>query len=212
MATCDAFVIVDEVQFIKRGPLGWINRNRIRTPSGWQWLTVPVIDVYKQRIIDTKIDNSKNWQNTHARAIQWNYKTARYFKQYSDAILEAYQKEWEYLSRLNIFFIKRLAEILGIKTPIYLQSEMGISGKASGLIVDICKKTGADTYLSGVHGKDYLDEQMVEQSGVKLVYQEFIHPRYPQCHKGDFVENLSIIDLIFNCGKDSLELLLGKKR
>lgn len=211
IAQADAFVIVDQVQFVKRGPFGWIHRNKIRTPEGWEWLTVPVqtSGKFTQTIHETRIDNGRPWARKHWKSMQWNYKKAPFFKQVEDGFSDIYASPWESLCDLNLALIQRMMKLLKLEKPCVRQSEIGAEGKASDLVLDLCKKMDADTYLSGIHGKDYLDMELFKKNGIKIVFQEFQHPAYSQCHQGEFIPNLSMIDMLFNCGDRTLPLLMG---
>jgi len=212
IALADEFVIVDNVQFVKRGPFGWIHRNKIRTPQGWDWLTIPTLTSgrYTQTIKEAKIDNSIPWRRKHWRSIEWNYNKAPFFKEYADKLKAVYDMEWESISGLNIHFIKILLDILDIKIPIHIASELDIEGRATNLVINICKKLEATTYISGIHGKDYLEESRFKENNIELIYQEFKHPEYKQCQEGTFIPNLSVIDVLFNCGHKGLGIIMGK--
>lgn len=207
-ASCDCFAIWDSVQFVKRGAFGWINRNKIKTKDGWMWLTVPVLTKgkYKQLIMDTRINNDLPWQRKHWRSICLNYEKAPYFGKYSGFFEELYKKKWDKLAELNVAAIDYIIKALGIKTRIIKCSDFLLNSRGTDLIIDMCKKTGADTFLSGKHGKDYLDEESFKKNNIKLAYQNFKHPRYRQLY-GPFVENLSVIDLLFNEGPKSIKML-----
>ena len=205
MANVDLFVFLDNVQYKKRE---FQNRNRIKTPSGPIWLTVPVLTKgnFFQKISEVKIDNQERWREKHYETLKRNYSKAPFFKTYQNFLDEIYGKEWDYLIDLNVATVNYLKDALKITTPIKLESEIGTTKTHTERIIEICKKTGADTYLSGAGGKDYMDEGLFEQNKIKLEYQEFIFPVYPQLY-GDFIPNLSALDLIFNCGPDSKKKL-----
>lgn len=209
MMRADLFVIADNVQFVKRGPFGWIHRNRIRTRNGTQWLSVPILTKGKfdQKICDARIDNKKSWRREHWRAIELNYSKAPFFKDYAETISAVYRSEWEFLSHLSIELIRKIAEILKITVPIKIASELNVTGKATDYVIDICRKTGATTYLSGIHGRDYLDISKFSAAGIDLEFQEFTCPQYKQIDYKDFIPNLSIIDMLFNCGPETIDLL-----
>lgn len=208
IARSDGFVFLDRVQYKARE---FQNRNKIRTKDGWLWLTVPVLkNARAYPALDTVyIDNAQDWQRRHWRAIFLNYAKAPFFKEYSDWCADLYRKEWKKLSELNIYIIKSVNEFLGINTKIYNESQFKIGTKSTQRIIDICKKLKADTYLSGIGGKEYLDEQLFGLNNIKLNYQNFKHPQYQQCYK-PFIPYMSIIDLLFNCGPEALKTLLGK--
>lgn len=214
IARSDRFLIVDHVQFVKRGPFGWIHRNRIRTEGGegWSWLTVPVVTKgkYHQSIRETAIDNATPWTRKHWKTLEWNYRKAPHFSEYGPEIAALYERKWEWLIDLAEEWIRLLLRWLEIDRELERTSEMDISGKATEMVVDMCRKTEADGYLSGMHGKDYLDGEAFRSAGIDLQFQDFSCPEYPQCGSGPFVPNLSVVDMILNCGPASIDLLMGK--
>lgn len=197
----DAFVFLDNAQFEKGG---FQNRNKIRTKHGWIWLTVPVITKGKleQRIKDVKINNVVKWQKSHLQSIEMNYSKTKYFSSVYEVLKGFYEKDWDRLVDINVHLTKCLLEYLEIKVPVYFESELDIEGEKTQRIINICKKLNADQYLSGIGAKDYLIEGEFSKHSIKLVYQEFKHPVYNQVYP-NFKPNMSIIDLLFNCGKDS---------
>jgi len=195
----DCFVFLDQVQYKKRE---YENRNKIKSSAGAHWLTVPVITkgAYFQKISDVLIDNAQRWQEKHYKAFEFNYGKAAYFKNYLPFLEEIYlQKKWVNLVDLNIFIIKFVLKELGIGTKIYLESQVQADGQATDRIVNICRKLTCDSYLSGIGGTAYLEEEKFSSAGIKLIYQDFKHPEYPQ-QFGEFESNLSVMDLLLNCG------------
>jgi hypothetical protein len=215
IARADRFVVVDNVQFVKRGPFGWIHRNRIRTaaPDGWEWLTVPVLTKgkFEQSIRETAIDNQLPWARKHWKTIDWHYRKAKHFSDYAPDLRAVYEKKWEWLLDLNVELLRLVLRWLGIERETPLSSELGVSGKGTDFVLDLCRKAGADAYLSGMHGRDYLDPAVFESAGIRLEFQEFAAREYPQCVPGAFVPNLSIVDLVFNCGPDSRKVIVDRQ-
>jgi hypothetical protein len=211
IALADRFVVADTVQFVKRGPFGWIHRNKIRTAEGWQWLSVPVHTKGKftQRICDTMIRNDLPWGRKHWKALVFNYRKAPHFERYAPRLEAIYARPWEKLGDLNEALIRLMLEFLQIERPILRASQEGIQGKATELIVNLCRAAGTDRYLSGVHGRDYLDPARLEEAGIHVTIQPFTHPTYPQCQPGPFVPNLTALDLLFNVGPGSRAVLMG---
>jgi hypothetical protein len=205
IARCDLFVFLDNVQYKKRE---FQNRNRIKTPNGASWLTVPVRTkgASQQKICDVQTDNSTDWQHKHWQSIERNYRKAPHFSDYGAEIRTLYHQTTEKLNILNQTCVRALIELLDISTPIVLESELGVESTRTERIIDICQEVGGTTYLSGAGGKDYLEENQFAEAGIELRYQEYVHPVYPQLY-GDFVPYLSVIDLIFNCGAESLNVL-----
>lgn len=210
MYRSDIFVIYDDISFDRHG---WRNRNRIKTAQGIQWLTVPVLTAKQDwpLIKDIMIDSSDNWRRKHLRSIQQHYSKALYFKDYIGIFEENYSKEWKYLLDLDIAFIYVLREVLGITAEIKFSSDLNIQGDKIQRLVDTCLKLGATQFLEGAAGKNYLEgfgESLFEKNGIKLVYQDYQYPTYTQLY-GDFIPYLSIVDLLFNEGGRSLEILTG---
>ena len=204
------FVLLDNVQYEKNY---FQNRNRIRTKDGCVWLTVPVLTAGKQSqlIKDVKIDNTKNWCEKHWKTISYSYGNAPFFGRYSGFFKKNYGKKWNHLAKLNESIIKHMIKELGIRVKLVRASDLDVHGSSTDLLLDICKKLDADTYLSGVSGRDYLEENKFKKENIKVMYQDFHHPTYPQQFK-PFVSNMSAIDLLFNCGKDSLSILKCEKK
>lgn len=209
IARSDAFVFLDCVQYKERE---FQNRNKIRTKDGWIWLTVPVATkgLGRQNIQDVKIDNSFPWRKEHLGSIKAWYGRAPFFDKYFSFFEETYGREWEILCEINIHVIEYLLKELSISTPVHFESKCDISSKKTDRIIEICGKIKADTYLSGIGGKEYLETEKFTASGVELRYQDFTHPAYRQQFmkdKGDFIPYMSILDLLFNEGPRSGDIL-----
>ena len=153
MRSCDLFVIFDSVQYKKNE---WQNRNRIWTPQGPQWLTVPVIHHFGDLINTLPVNNTVGWKDKHLKAIKQNYGKAPYFSAFLPDIEKLYAREYKTLSEVNIASVAMLAARLAVKTKTVLLSENEVDGAATLRLVNICKKFGADTYLAGAGGKDYM--------------------------------------------------------
>jgi hypothetical protein len=203
----DVFVLLDTVQYKKNE---WQNRNRIKTAGGWQWLTVPVAYRFPQRIEEVTVNNRERWQHRQRQAIVSNYRKAPFWDGLAPLIEEILAPTWERLAPLNIFAVKRLAAILGIETPLYVASELGeFPEDPDERLIAITKHFGADTYLAGSGGPGYMALDRYARSGIKVLFQEFEHPVYEQLF-GAFEPCMSVVDLLFNHGKESLRILRGK--
>jgi hypothetical protein len=198
----DKFVFLDHVQFRKNG---WQNRNRIRTKHGWIWLTIPILTKgkFSQRIYYVKINNSVNWRSKHWKSIYYNYQHAPYFSEYKDFFESVYSTNWETLWDLNIFTTMFLFDALNIKVQMFSSSSFTFVGKKTDLLIEMCLKLGADTYLSGCGpgAKTYVDLEKFMQNSLRHKFQYFTSPTYVQQYDS-FVPNLSVIDLLFNYGKE----------
>ncbi len=206
----DIFVLLDDVQYQKGG---FINRNKIKTSQGWQWITVPV----KQReslknINEVEINNQADWGKSHWNSLFFNYNKAPYFKEYANFFKSVFGRKWYLLVDLDIHLIENIMNMLGIKKQVKRSSLLKVRGKATDGLIDICKKVGADSYFSGSGGKQYLEMEKFKKENINVTFQDFVHPIYYQLF-GDqnFRSHLSIIDLLFNCGPKSLDIILGKK-
>ncbi|MEP7145386.1 MAG: WbqC family protein [bacterium] len=199
----DLYIFMDDVQFVKNSHH---NRNRIKTADGLKWLTVPVFHKgrYGQLLKDVKIDNNKNWRKKHWLSIVNNYSKAPYFKMYSDFFEDVYNKDWEKLTELNIYLIKGISDFLGInKTEFISLSELNISNdNPTQRLIDICEKVQATDYITGTRAKDYIELPLWKKTEVRLNFFEPAYPPYPQQY-GEFTDDCSIIDLLFNSGKNS---------
>lgn len=204
----DVFVLLDTVQYKKNE---WQNRNRIKTADGRQWLTVPVTYRFPQRINEVGVNNRERWQHKQRQAIASNYRQAPFWDGLAPLMEEILSPNWEMLAPLNIFGVKRLAAILGIDTPLYLASELGTFPEdPDERLIAITKHFGADTYLAGSGGRNYMDLDRYTRSGIEVIFQEYHHPVYDQLF-GAFEPCLSVVDLLFNHGEESLKILRGKR-
>ena len=207
MYRSDVFVMYDDVQYDKHG---WRNRNRIKTANGMQWLTVPVrFDFYDRQLIsEVLVDNNGNWRKKHAGSLRQNYGKAPCFRQFWPIFEETYDREWELLVDLDLFLIERLAAALGIgERPLIRSSSLGLSGDRIDRLTKICRHFGADVFYEGASGRNYIDEKQFADLGIKVKYQDYHHPVYRQIY-GEFIPFLSVVDLLFNHGERSLEIIL----
>ena len=203
----DVFVLLDSVQFKKNE---WQNRNKIKTAQGWQWLTVPVLYRYPQLIHEVTINDNVNWQHKHRQAMVSNYKRAPYYEMLEDFLEGIFSHSWQSISQLNGEVVRRLATILGIDTPIYVASDLGeFPQDPDERLIAITKHFGAGTYLAGMGGRGYMNLDIYDKDGIEVIFQDFKHPVYTQLF-GDFEPFMSVIDLIFNHGDNSLTILRGE--
>ncbi len=209
MHRSDIFVIYDDVQYDKHG---WRNRNRIKTPQGWQWLTVPVLTSGQNKPInkDVQIDNLHNWFVKHAASIRQHYSKAPFFDAYFQEFNAIYEKSWKFLIDLDLTLIELITDSLRLKRELKFASDLGVQGSPTERLALICKHLGGTRFYEGKAGADYIDASIFQAHNVELVFQDYHHPEYSQLY-GDFVGYMSIIDLLFNHGPDSLDILLHRK-
>ena len=202
IASVDEFILYDDMQFTKRD---WRNRNKIKTPNGLQWLTVPVKvkGKYFQSINDTEIDGFE-WQTAHWTALSLNYRKARFFREISDFIEPIYmQHRHTHISELNQQLINAICKYLGIRTKITRSSDYALVEGKTERLASLCIQAGGSRYLSGPAAKAYVDEGVFEAAGVTVTWMDYTdYPDYPQLW-GGFDHQVTILDLLFNCGPDS---------
>ena len=203
----DIFVFLDDVKYVKRQ---WHNRNQIRTSSGANFLTVPIISNSGKLINEMKISYDEDWVQVHKKTMKYNYSKAPYFSTYWKSIEEIYDRKFEYLVDLNMEFIQHILQKFEIKTKTIFSSELSVTKKKSDLNLEICEILKADTYLSGIMGKGYIDEESFIQKNIKVQYQNFQHPTYKQVYD-PFIPNMASIDLLFNEGHASSQILQNSK-
>jgi len=208
MIRSDIFVLYDDVQFDKHG---WRNRNRIKTANGVAWLTVPVRHggLHGQSIRDVRIDNSKQWARKLVATVRQAYARAPHCEPYVGQLAEVLAEPWESLLDLDVQVMDLMARWLDVGTQMVKASDLGIQGTQSGRLVEICRHFGADRYLSGDAAKTYLDDQLFDKAGIEVVWQDYVHPRYPQLH-GEFVPYMSALDLVLNMGPESPQVVRGR--
>ncbi len=205
---CDLFIFYDDLQFSKGS---WRNRNKIKTPSGSQWITVPVIKTGLATLIqDTLISDKYDWQNKILAQIKQSYQKAKFFDVYfSEFEKEFYSRNWTTISELNQTLTKWLMNILGIETPLGRSSEYQLEGKSTERLINLLKAVGAKVYLSGPAGGDYLEKNKFLEEGVALEYKSYDYEPYPQLH-GEFEGAVTVLDLLFNVGQEARRYLKSR--
>jgi hypothetical protein len=202
----DVFVFLEDVQYTKND---WRNRNKIKTPTGTEWITVPVVGGIHQKIFQTKIDYSQDWREKHKKTIHANYASSAYYDSYITDIFKMYTEKFETISELNISAIKKISDLLGIKTVFVSSKDLNTSGRKDDKLIEICKKIGADHYISGPAAKNYIVEETFDNAGTVLEYKDYSgYPEYKQLWE-DFNHYVSVIDLIFNCGEKAPHYIWG---
>ena len=211
MRKADLFILLDDVQFERQN---YQNRVRIKTGQGPQWIIVPVHQrSQEERIGDKTIDNQREGRHRWGRkaflSLKYAYQGAPYFRDYAGLLKEVLDARWEKLVDLDLLLIDFLRQALEIKTPMVRSSELKVPGQKSELVLGLCKAVGADAFLGGLGGsRAYLDEEAFREAGIRVEWQSFQHPRYEQhpCPER-FIEGLTALDLLFNCGPESAALL-----
>jgi hypothetical protein len=204
--TVDEFILFDDMQFTKRD---WRNRNKIKSSQGLLWLTVPVLTKgrYLQQIRETEL-NGQEWKSDHLKSLITNYRKAAHFEEVIALISPLYEhKDYRYLSDLNRAFLETICQYLKIETVISNSWDYPSSYGKSERLVNICVSAGASEYVSGPSAKNYLDERIFDESGVDVSWFNYDgYKEYRQLWEG-FNHDVSILDLLFNLGKDAREFV-----
>jgi hypothetical protein len=203
----DEFILYDDAQYTKRD---WRNRNRIKTPNGTIWLSIPVEvkDKYRQAIKDTRVWDA-TWNERHLKSIAASYARAPYYRLYKDAVEELFLGcRALTLSEINFRFLSRICEVLGIATRLTWSMDYQLVPGRTERLVALCRQAGATAYLSGPSARDYIDPVLFEHAGITLTFMDYTgYPEYAQLYP-PFDHHVSVLDLLFNTGPDARSYLL----
>ena len=212
MAEADLFVILDHVQFERRN---YQNRTMIRLEDESRRLTVPVVQLsQKEKIVDKRVDNppatddNRWWGPNSFNTLKYAYRKAPFFEAYADELRDMFHARWEKLVDLDMATLDFLRKHLEITTPLVKSSTLAPEGQRSELLLDICQRVGASAFLGGMGGsRTYLNQSAFDEARMGVVWQDFKHAVYPQQGTAPFIKGLSALDLLFNCGPKSAEIL-----
>ena len=207
IALANRFCIFDIAQYQTKD---FNNRNKIKTNAGPIWLSVPVEskDHLSKRLSEVKIVNN-GWNRKHFRSIDLAYRKARYYQDYIGELETILlRRTYDYLVDLNFATLDFGLRALGLRVPIVPASDYSFQGHKSDLVLDMCRQLGATTYIFGAQGRDYADVESFRSAGIEACFQEYRHPTYPQLH-GPFEPYMSVIDLLFNAGAESMKILMS---
>jgi hypothetical protein len=205
IAHSDVFIVLDNIQFNKNG---WQNRNRIKTSSGSCVLTVPVLQHKNQNLNDATIDSNQLWRKKHACSILQSYSKSPHFSTHAPFIESFYSCDWRTLNEANQSMLQYHIEQLGIQSKIVYASDLNVPGEATERLVNLIRAVGGTAYYSGAYALDaYLDKRLLDDAGIELKLQTWRPPVYNQLH-GEFIPDLSTLDMMMNCGPDTLRLIL----
>jgi hypothetical protein len=204
IAAVDEFILYDDMQFTKND---WRNRNKIKTPKGLEWISIPVGQDINRRIRDVTLPKG-SWQKKHWKMLAANYSRARYFDELAQVLRPIYlEQEYTHLSLFNRVLIEAICGYLGIKTKISCSSDYELAEGKTERLVDLCLQANANEYISGPAAKDYVVENMFTDRDIKVTWFDYAaYKEYPQLW-GDFIHEVSILDLLFNCGKDASQYM-----
>lgn len=202
----DEFILYDDMQYTRRD---WRNRNKIKTKNGLKWLTIPVQvrGKFHQKIRETLISDPQ-WNHLHWQLIKQNYLRTNCFCDYQEIFQDLYMScNYQWLSKINYHFIVGICEILGITTQISWSMNYRLVEDKTERLIDICKQAGATEYISGRSATSYLHEELFVKNGMTLRYMDYSgYPEYNQLFP-PFEHSVSILDLIFNEGKDAIKFM-----
>ena len=199
LSLADTLVVMDDVQYDRR----FTNRNRILAPQGPVWLTVPIDKAGKfSRNMDVRINNSLPWREEHWKRITYSYRNAVWYQSYAGFLERIYGTRYDFLLDLDMDLTAKIVEWLGLDIRIVKESELGALGTGTERLVNVCLAIGADTYVSGAGGKNYMDESLFSSNGIRLVYQRYTPKPYPQRFVSRFVSDLSVLDMLFSLGPE----------
>ncbi len=205
LAVADVVLLADDLQYSTRSNL---NRARIKTAGGAQWLTVPVLSKGRlgQRIAAVAIDNHRDWRTRHWRSLVVNYCAAPYWERYECGLQEVYARQWTHLLALNQTLINVLAKELGVSTPAGFTSGVPTRPGRTEKVVDLLRALGCDTYLVQRRERDLVDGEVLAGEGFRLQVLDLEQPLYHQLF-GPFIPGLSVLDLLMNEGPAAAQLL-----
>lgn len=207
----DVFVFLDQVQFSRQN---FQHRNRIKTPGGLTWLTVPIAHTGAvEHLIDLQIVNDTPWIQRHWKMLELGYADAPFFAELKQTLLPMYGRPFANLAELNIALVTTLADIMGIRARYVRSSELALPAlKKNALLAEICRRLGADVYLSGDGAKTYLDPIPFDDNRVAVRWQHFQHPPYTQrWMQQGFVPNLTVLDVLANLGPRAADLMRNSR-
>lgn len=201
----DVYIVMDNVQLSKSG---WTHRDKIKTNKEVSWITIPIKNIKKKQLIkDCLIDHDINWKKKHINMISESYKNSKFINEGIEIINDLYKLNTNYLFEFNFNIINKLFEIFKINVDIKLLSQLNVDGDKSELLIKILKKINSNLYLSGDGAKNFIDIDLFKNNNIEIIFNDFKHPIYEQIH-GNFVKDLSILDIILNCGITETEKLI----
>lgn len=203
VSLCEKFVYFEHVPHSKKD---FTTRNKIKTSQGEMWLTVPVSKNNSNLICDLKIDNNMSWKRVHIKSIENCYKRSTFFKDYFKDLENFYSKNYKNFSDMNFELTQLLFDFLGMKVDMIRSKDLNIHGTKNEGIFELMEILNAKQLVFGPNARDYIVEEDYKMRGIKYYFQEYNHPEYLQ-RFGDFLPYMSVLDLLFNCGSKSLEII-----
>ena len=208
----DFFIALDHVQFVNGSSRAWTHRDKIKTEQGEKWLTVSVNKAPRDTAINQiELSTETDWRQDNLRLLEQNYRKAPFYAALMPQIEHLYAAHHHTLRDFNMASIEMLMNMLDVHLPWVYSSSLNPEGAKNELLVDLLKKVSATQYLSGVGAKDYYEAKPFAEAGIEVVWQDFSHPVYSQ-QFGDFLPDLSALDLLFNHGIDDSRNILRSSK
>lgn len=201
ISQADKFIFLDDAQFSNDNMHNW---NRIKTPSGEMRLKIPVEYSFGDSITAVRTKDELGWKQKHLKAMLMNYKKAAYFNEIYPEFERLLCEDYSSLAELNISLIGYICQRFGFRAELLRSSLMGSTAKKEGRVIELCLKAGGDAYYSGLGAAAYQSEENFKKAGIVLKYTDYKPAVYDQlwCKRQGFLENMSVIDFVFNCHFD----------
>lgn len=198
--SADEFIVLDHVQFVTGTSRSWTHRDKIKTATGEKWLSLSVQKApMGTPINNVKLSESYDWATANLNLLKQNYSKAPFFEEIFPLVAHLYDQRVVFMADFNLKIIELLMDLLDVRLPWIRSSSMQAHDTKNELLIDLLRKSGATCYLSGIGARDYMQPEKFAQAGIDVVWQDFVHPVYPQLF-GGFIPYLSSLDLLFNCG------------
>ena len=203
IAASDIFILLDDAQYTKNS---YINRNRIRIGDSSHWLTIPVRTSGDSPINQVEIDNNQNWKSNHLKTLKQYYGKSAGYARTMKMIEDVYSVDYKYIHEINTDLIRRICGELGLKPELRTASDFNVSGKSTNRLIELIKRVGGDTYISGHGAEAYQDESLFMKNDIRLKFLEIEQVIYPQ-QGNEFISSLSVVDYLFNVSAASTDIL-----
>ncbi|MDQ2865168.1 MAG: WbqC family protein [Candidatus Eremiobacteraeota bacterium] len=204
----DVFIFYDDVQYDKHG---WRNRNRIKTPNGLTWLTIPVLSkgtlARHASVKEVEIDERSDWRAKHLESVRHAYRRAPYFDETYEFLRNAYANRSRFLAEFTIDVTEKLARRMGIQSKFSRSSELPVTGHKMDRLMATLRAVDATHYISGPSARSYIEPSRFAEVGITLEYINYRYAPYPQLH-GDYEPNVSVIDLLMMTGPRAPDYLV----
>lgn len=207
----DQYVIYDDVNFIKGG---WINRNRMLMNNQPKLFNIQMQGASPNKLInEVEVFTNDVWKKKLLKTIESSYRKAPYYDEVYPVIKEIIICDESNLAKYIENSIRKICEYLNINTKLIVSSSIDkdINLKGQDKVINICKILGADEYYNAIGGQELYSYSDFEKQGIKLRFLDTDNIEYSQFN-GDFVSNLSIIDVMMFNSVDEIKIKLEEYR